>query len=93
MQHYHESVPCTVSKDKWDTKKDTGKSVKHTLYVLQAEATSNSEKIKPILSYACLNRSVEIPLNIFCSNLLEAFQVILKALMGLTNTAKVHEVL
>ena len=45
----------TVSKDEWDTKKDTGKSMKNTLYVLRyakrqlsAEATSNSEKIKLI---------------------------------------------
>ena len=44
-----------VSKDEWDTKEDTGKSMKNTLYVLryakrhlQAEATLNSEKIKPI---------------------------------------------
>ena len=45
----------TVSKDEWDTKEYTGKSMKNALYVLlyakrhcQAEATSNSEKIKPI---------------------------------------------
>jgi len=42
----------TVSKDKWNTKEDTGKSLKNTLHVLRctsrAEATSNSEKIKPV---------------------------------------------
>ena len=44
-----------VSKDEWDTKEDTGKSMKNALYVLRyvkgtsrAEATSNSEKIKPV---------------------------------------------
>ena len=58
-----------VSDDEWDTKEDTGKSMKNALYILryakgtsQAEATSNSEKTKPIalalLSYACLKTSV-----------------------------------
>ena len=59
-----------VSKDEWDTKEDTGKSMKNALYVLRcmpkgtslAEATSNSEKIKPValavISYACLEESV-----------------------------------
>ena len=28
-------TPFTVSKDKWDTEVDTGKSMKNTLYVLQ----------------------------------------------------------
>ena len=44
-----------VSKDEWDTKEDTGMSMKNALYILryakdtsQAEATSNSEKIKPV---------------------------------------------
>jgi len=44
-----------VSKDKWDTKEDTGKSMKNALYVqwhgkrhLRAEAMSNSKKIKPV---------------------------------------------
>ena len=44
-----------VSKGKWDTKEDTGKSMKNTLYVLrvskstcQAEATSKKERIKPV---------------------------------------------
>ena len=32
--HYCESTPCAVSKDKWDTKEDTDKSLKHALYVL-----------------------------------------------------------
>ena len=50
-------TPFAVSKDKWDTNKDTGKSMKSVLYVLQyakrhvlypAEATLNSEKVKPI---------------------------------------------
>ena len=31
---YHESTPWTVSKKKWDTKVDKGKSMMHTLYVL-----------------------------------------------------------
>ena len=35
MQRYCKSTPCTVRKDKWDTKEDTGKSMKHALYVLQ----------------------------------------------------------
>ena len=29
------STPFTVSKDEWDTKKDTGKSMKNVLYVLR----------------------------------------------------------
>ena len=49
------STPFPVSKDEWDTKEDTGKSMKNALYVLRyakrhrrAEATSSSEKIKPV---------------------------------------------
>jgi len=45
----------TVSNDEWNTKEDTGKSLKNALHVLryakgtyQAEVTSNSEKIKPV---------------------------------------------
>ena len=60
------STPFAVSKDEWDTKEDTGKSMKNALYVLQYakrhEAMSNSEKIKPVAlavsSYACLKDSV-----------------------------------
>ena len=44
-----------VSKDEWDTKEDTGKSMKNALYVLwyakstsRAESTSKIEKIKPV---------------------------------------------
>ena len=50
-------TPFTVSKDEWDTKVDTGKSMKNALYVLwyakkhvPAEAKLNSEKIKPVAS-------------------------------------------
>ena len=49
------STLFTVSKDEWDTKEDTGKSMKNALYILRyakgtcrAEVTSNSEKIKPV---------------------------------------------
>ena len=49
------STLFAVSKDEWDTKEDTSKSMKNALYVLQmpkgtsrTEVTSNSEKIKPI---------------------------------------------
>ena len=49
------STPFAVSKDEWHTKEETGKSMKNALYVLRyakgtsrVEATSNSEKIKPI---------------------------------------------
>ena len=49
------STPFPVSKDDWDTKEDTGKSMKNALYVLRyskrhlsGKATSNSEKINPI---------------------------------------------
>ena len=42
----------TVGKDEWDTKKNTGKFKKNALYVLKgtsrAEATLNSENIKPV---------------------------------------------
>ena len=48
------STLFTVSKDEWDTKEDTGKSMKNALYILQyaqgtsrPEATLNSEKINP----------------------------------------------
>ena len=46
MLCYHESILLTVSKDEWDTKEDTGKSMKQALYVLRyaTEATSNSKK-------------------------------------------------
>ena len=51
------STPFPVSKDEWDTKEDTDNSMKNALYVLycgmpkgtcRAEATSNSEKSKPV---------------------------------------------
>ena len=49
------SILSVVSKDEWDTKEDTGKSMKNALYVCgmpkgtsRAEAMSNSEKSKPI---------------------------------------------
>ena len=32
---YHKSTPCAVSKKKWDTKEDKGKSMMCTLYILQ----------------------------------------------------------
>jgi len=44
----------TVSKDEWDTKEDTAKSLKNATYcgvpkgTSQDEVTSNSEKIKPV---------------------------------------------
>ena len=54
-----------VSKDKWNTMENTGKSIKmHYMYcgmpkvTSQTEATLNSEKIKPISSYTCLKASV-----------------------------------
>jgi len=41
-----------VSKDEWDTKEVTGKSIKNVLHVQwygkRAKATLNSEKIKPV---------------------------------------------
>ena len=51
------STPFAVSQDEWDTKENTGKSMKmHCTYcgmpkgTSLAEVTSNSEKIKPIRS-------------------------------------------
>jgi len=51
----HQIKTFTISKDEWDTKEDTGKSMKNALHILWyakrhswAEATSNREKIKPI---------------------------------------------
>ena len=48
-------TPFPVSKDEWDTKEDTVKSMKNALYVLRyakgtcwAEAMLNCEKIKPV---------------------------------------------
>ena len=32
---YVKSIRSTISKDEWDTKEDTGKSMKNALYVLQ----------------------------------------------------------
>ena len=50
--HHCELTPWAVSKKKWDTQEDKSKSMMRALYVLQhvcqAEATSNSEKIKPV---------------------------------------------
>ena len=56
--HYHELTPCVVSKSKWDTKEDTGKPMKHALYILwyakrQAEATSSSENFSPCSLSGC----------------------------------------
>ena len=51
------STLFAVNKDEWNTKEETGKSIKNTLYVpihcmpkgtSQSKATSNSEKIKPV---------------------------------------------
>ena len=63
------STPFPVSKDEWDTKEDIGKPIKNALYILRyakrtcrAEATSNSEKIKPIalaiIELRCISQSV-----------------------------------
>ena len=50
-----EAITCYCQIDIWDTKEDTGKSMKNALYVLQyakstswVEATLNNEKIKPV---------------------------------------------
>ena len=52
---FHCQQRCTVSKDEWNAKKDTGKSLNNALHVLRyakgtsrAEVTSNNEKIKPV---------------------------------------------
>ena len=46
------STPFPVSKDEWDTKEDTGKSMKNycsmPIGTCRAEATLNSEKLKPV---------------------------------------------
>ena len=62
-------TPFPVSKDEWDTKKDTGKSMKNALHVCsmpkgtcRAKATGNLK---------------------FRSNLLKVFRVDLKACLGL----------
>ena len=58
------STLLAVSKDDWNTKEDSGKSMKNALYIIiavrmskstsRAEVTSNIEKIKPIaLGYTC----------------------------------------
>ena len=94
------STPFAVSKDEWDTKEDTGKSMKNALYILRyakgmclAEATSNSEKIKPvalvIIELRLLKTSVSLSVTRksslikFHSNLLKAFQINLKACLAL----------
>ena len=47
-------TPWAVSKRKWDTREDEGKSMMHTLQMSWNEVTSNSEEIKPValMSYA-----------------------------------------
>jgi len=60
----------TVTKDKWNTKEGIGKSLKNVQYCMYsgmakgtslAEATSNSEKIKPVaLVIVELRKSVDI---------------------------------
>ena len=49
------STPFLISKDEWDTKEDTGKSMMNALYILRyakrhqlGRTTSNSKKIKPV---------------------------------------------
>jgi len=47
--HTTKSTLFVVSKDEWDTKEDTGKSMKNALHgTSRAETTSNNKKIKPI---------------------------------------------
>ena len=79
-------LTLSVSKDEWNTKEDTGKPLKNTLQVVrhecgmpkgtfQAEATLNSEKIKPValaVIELCLTEGIsqavsqkKIPLNYF----------------------------
>ena len=50
----HTATLFAVSKDEWNTKEDTGKSMKNALYILRyakgtsrAEAMLNSEKSSP----------------------------------------------
>ena len=55
------------------------------------EVTSNSENIELRLSESIrqvVGQSVEIPLQFFCSYLLEVFTVILKSLLGLVIPTK-----
>ena len=49
-------TPFAGSQDEWDTKEDTGKSMKNTMYILRyakrisrANALSNSKKITPVV--------------------------------------------
>jgi len=44
----HQLLQFTVSKDEWNTKEDTGKYCSMPKGTSWAEATLNSEKIKPI---------------------------------------------
>ena len=94
-------TPFGVSKDEWDTKEDTGKSMKNALMycgmpkgTCRAEATLNSEKIKPValaiiklclsegisqsITYSVSRKFHQINFLKFCSNVLKAFQVDLK---------------
>ena len=95
------STLFAVSKDEWDTKEDTGKSMKNALLycrmpkgTCQAKATSSSEEIKPIalaVIKLCLSEGISQSVTgkfcfkkkNFCSNLLKAFWVDLKAILGL----------
>ena len=66
------SILFAVNKDEWETRKDTGKSMRNALYVLRyakRHLSSQSDvkqgknhaialAIKPLLSYACLKASV-----------------------------------
>ena len=42
---YHEFTPCTFNKGKWNTKEDTGKSMKYVLKKAPTYVMTNSEKI------------------------------------------------
>jgi len=48
--HHILTTKLIVSKDEWDTKEDTGKSMKNALYTLRyAKATLNSKPIAPAI--------------------------------------------
>ena len=60
------STLFAVSKDEWDTKEDTGKSVKNALYILQyarRHLSGQSKPVEPLLSYSGLKASVSQLLN------------------------------
>ena len=82
--HYHQIDTFPVSKDEWDTKEDTGKSMKNALHLSEGI----SQLLSQLLSQSVTRKFHLIFFSIsYSSNLLKVLQANLKASFYLTNTA------